>query len=243
MADDPYCQFAQLVIVGIAQCLRRSNDDRLAGVYAQRVEVLHVADGDAVVVLVAHDLILNLLPSAQGLLHQHLRRERESLLEQHVQLCLVVGKAGTQSAKSIGGTHNDGIAQVARSLAGILCVLAGFALYGLYVYLIQTLHEELAVFGVDDGLYRSAEHLHVVFLKNLVAIQLHTAVQRRLSTEGQQYAVRTFLLDDLLHEIRCHRQEIYLVCHALAGLHRSDVGVYEDRIDALFTQCLQSLRA
>ena len=39
----------------------------------QRVEVLHVTYGDAVVVAVAHYLILYLLPSLQTLLYQYLR--------------------------------------------------------------------------------------------------------------------------------------------------------------------------
>ena len=55
------------------QRLRRRDDDRLAGVDPQRIEVLHVADGDAVVARVAHDFVLDLLPAAQALLDQHLR--------------------------------------------------------------------------------------------------------------------------------------------------------------------------
>ena len=39
---------------------------------AHRIEVLHVADGDAVVATVANDLVLDLLPAAQAFLHQHL---------------------------------------------------------------------------------------------------------------------------------------------------------------------------
>jgi len=42
---------------------------------AQRVEVLHVADRDAVVEAVAHNLILDLFPALEGFLHQHLGGE------------------------------------------------------------------------------------------------------------------------------------------------------------------------
>ena len=39
---------------------------------AEGVEVLHVADGDTVVVLIAYHLVLNLLPALERLLDQYL---------------------------------------------------------------------------------------------------------------------------------------------------------------------------
>ena len=42
------------------------DDDGVAGVDAHRVEVLHVADGDAVVVGVAHHFVLDLFPARAG---------------------------------------------------------------------------------------------------------------------------------------------------------------------------------
>lgn len=48
-------------------------------VNAQRVEVLHVAHGDAVIGHVSHDLILHLFPAQQGLLHQDLAAHGQSL--------------------------------------------------------------------------------------------------------------------------------------------------------------------
>ena len=41
---------------------------------SHRVEVLHVADGDAGVAEVAHDLVLDLLPAREVLLDQHLEQ-------------------------------------------------------------------------------------------------------------------------------------------------------------------------
>ena len=48
------------------------DDDAVAGVDAHRVEVLHVADGDAVVGAVAHHLVLDLFPAGEDLLDQDL---------------------------------------------------------------------------------------------------------------------------------------------------------------------------
>ena len=72
MAHNLDGQCAQFVILAIGKCLRRSYDNTLAGMYSERVEILHVADSDAVVILVAHNLVLNLLPSLETLLHKYL---------------------------------------------------------------------------------------------------------------------------------------------------------------------------
>ena len=59
---------------------------------SQRVEVLHITNGDTVVVAVAHHFILYLLPSLETLLHKHLWRESECLLSELVQFLLVVSE-------------------------------------------------------------------------------------------------------------------------------------------------------
>ena len=56
----------------VVERLGGRHDDGLAGVDAHRVEVLHGADGDAVVLGVPDDLDLDLLPAGQVLLDQHL---------------------------------------------------------------------------------------------------------------------------------------------------------------------------
>ena len=44
-------------------------------VYPKGIKVLHIADSDAVISRVTYHLVLDLLPSQQRLLHQHLNRE------------------------------------------------------------------------------------------------------------------------------------------------------------------------
>ena len=93
MADNLDSESAQLVIFRVGEGLRRSDNDRLASVDTEWVEVLHVADCDTVVVAVAHHLVLNLLPALETLLDEHLRRERERLLSNFHEFFLVVSKA------------------------------------------------------------------------------------------------------------------------------------------------------
>ena len=220
-----------------------SHHDALARMDAQRVEVLHVADGDAVVVAVAHHLVLYLLPASQRLLHQHLRREREGLLGLRQQFVVVVAEAGTETAEGVGGTQYDGESQFVGCPLHLLDSRARLALDGLHANLVEALHEEVAVFGVDDGLHGCAQHLHAVFLQDSTFIEFHAAVQGCLSAKREQDAVGAFLLDDALHELGRHGLEIHRVGHILAGLHRGDIRVDEHRVDALFLQRLQGLRS
>ena len=67
-----------------------SHDDRLTRVDAQRVEVFHRGNGEAVVVGIADALELNLLPAFQTLFNKNLRGESESTFSQFNE-CLLIG--------------------------------------------------------------------------------------------------------------------------------------------------------
>ena len=58
---------------------------------------LHVADSNAVVAAVAHDLVLDLLPALHALLDQDLRAGRERLSAERTQLRFVLRKAGPEA--------------------------------------------------------------------------------------------------------------------------------------------------
>ena len=73
-------------------------------------------------------------------------------------------------------------------------------------------------------------------------MERYATVQCRLSTERQEYAVRTFLLDDPLHEIGSDGQEVDFIGHPFRGLHGGDVRIDEHRTDAFFLQGFQCLR-
>ena len=75
MAHDLDRQRAQLVVFRVGEGLRWRDDDTLARVDAQWVEILHVAHRDTVVVTVAHHFIFYFLPTFEALFHKDLRRE------------------------------------------------------------------------------------------------------------------------------------------------------------------------
>jgi len=133
---------------------------------AERVKVLHVAYGDAIVIAVANHFVLNLFPTFEALFNQYLRRERKSFLGEAVKFLFIVAKTRTESTECIGSTDDDRVAQFLGSLAGLFDVLTGFALDGLYIYLVEFFNEEFPVFGVHDGLYGCSEHLQVIFFED-----------------------------------------------------------------------------
>jgi len=231
-------QLAELMILAVGERLRRSDHDRLAGMDAERVEILHVTHRDTVVVTVSHHLIFYLFPAFQTLLHQYLGRERECLFTEFGQFFVVLGEARTQSAQRVCGAHDDRITQSVSGLLGLFGILASLTLDGLDIDLVEFLNEQLAILSIHDGANRRAQHSYVVLLEHTALVKLHSTVERRLSAKAQQDAVGALFLYDTLHEIRLNGQEVDLVGHALRCLYGGDIGVDEHRLDALLTQSL-----
>ena len=233
----------QEVQLFLCQALRGRDDDALARMDAQRVEVLHVADDQAAVLRVADDLELDLFPALERLLHQHLRCEGEGLGGRGDELRLIVAEAGTQSTEGEGRTDDDGIADIRRRLFRLFEGFGGVRLDGLDLDLVQAPDEEVAVLGVDDGRDRSAQDFHAVRGEESALVQLHAAVQGGLAAEGKQDPVGLLLFDDLGDEFRGDGEEVNLVGNAFRRLHRRDIGIDQDGTDAFLAQGLESLRA
>ena len=241
MTDNADAERAQFVVFTIRQRLRGSHHDALAGMNAQRVEVLHVANGNAVVIAVAHDFVLNFFPTLETLLHEHLRREGEGLLNNRVELFLVVAEARAQSAQGISRTDNHRIAQFGRRLACLLGILASVAANGLDVNLIELLNKELTVFGIHNDLNGRTQHLHAIALEDAGLRQSHTAVERRLSAKSEQNTLGLLTGNDFFYKVGRNRKEINLVGHTFGSLHGGNIGVNENGLDSLLLQSLESL--
>ena len=93
MAHNLDGKLTEIVVFLVGESLRRSHHDTLAGVDSERVEILHVADSDTVVITVPYHLVLNLFPTFEGFFHKDLRREREGLLAGGLEFLLVVAEA------------------------------------------------------------------------------------------------------------------------------------------------------
>ena len=109
-ADDRGRGIAELLVGLVGERHLRRHRDRVAGVDAHRVEVLDRADDDDVVVQVADHLELELVPAANGLLHEHLgdRALAETALDRGTELGLGLGEAAAVAAEREGGTDDGG---------------------------------------------------------------------------------------------------------------------------------------
>ncbi|GFI52995.1 hypothetical protein IMSAGC021_01305 [Muribaculaceae bacterium] len=108
---------------------------------AQRVEVFHVADSDAVVKTVAHHFIFHFLPAFERLFHKDLRRECEGFLNESHEFFLIVTETAAEAAEGIGRTDNHRIAEGLGSHTGIVDRVDGLALDGLDLNLVKFLDE------------------------------------------------------------------------------------------------------
>ena len=100
---------AEHLVLVVGERLRRRDDDAVAGVDAHRVEVLHVADGDAGVGAVAHHLVLDLFPAEQRALEQHLvdRAGVEPAGDDPLELLRRRGDAAAGAAERVGGPDDQ----------------------------------------------------------------------------------------------------------------------------------------
>src|SRR4029078_11672923 len=70
--DDREGRRPQPLVHLVGERLDRRDHDRVARVDAQRVDVLHRAHGDTRVLVIAHDLVFDLLPADEALLDHDL---------------------------------------------------------------------------------------------------------------------------------------------------------------------------
>ncbi len=210
---------------------------------AQRVEVLHRHHREAVVVLVADHLELDLLPPFQALLHQDLAGEGEGALAELDELLLVVADARSLSPQGVGGADHDGEPDLMCRPEGIVQALHRVGHRCLDLNLVELLHKQIPVLGDHDRLHGGAQHPHPMLVEHTALVELGTAVEGGLTAKGEQDAVGLLLRDHPLHEVRGDGQEVNLVGHPLRGLYGCDVGVDQDGLDPLLTHGFQRLRA
>ena len=104
----------QLLLELLGDREERRRAEAVARVDADRVDVLDEADRDHLVLLVADNLDLELLPVLDGLLNEALVGERgvEATRADRAELLDVVAEAAARAAHRIGGTHHDRIADL-----------------------------------------------------------------------------------------------------------------------------------
>ncbi len=107
----------------------------------------------------------------------------------------------------------------------------------------QARGEPSAVFGVLDGGNRRAEYPHPKTCQHAATVQLQAAVERCLSAEAEQDALRPFPLNHLGNERRLNGKEVNAVSQMLGCLDGGNVRVDEDNPQAFRRERLDRLGA
>ena len=99
------------MVLLVGKSLRGTYDDRVTGVDADRIDILHITYCNCSIVFVTHYLIFNFLISLDALLNQHLMdgRERQCIFHQRNELFLVIRKTAPCSAESKCRAKHDRI--------------------------------------------------------------------------------------------------------------------------------------
>ena len=237
-ADDLEAGRAQHLVVLVGQGLARRHDDAVAGVDPHRVQVLHVADRDAVVRAVPHHLVLDFLPAHQRLFHQDLGDGAgvEAAPYDDVELLWRLGDAAAGAPEGVGGADHQ---RQSELLGGAARLVEGADDRGRRRGLAngrEQRPEPLPVLGVLDGLQRRAEEPHVVLLENAGVGKLDREVEPRLPAQGGQDAVGPLALDDPLDDFDRQRLDVDGVGDVLVRHDRRRIRVDEDGRDALLAE-------
>ena len=242
--DDGQGRAAQPLVDRVGQGLDRRHDDRIAGVDAQRIDVLHRAHGDARVVGIAHHLVLDLLPADEALLDHDLadRARPEPGADPLPVGGLGLDDAAAGPAEREGGPDDRRQADrrerlVRRAVAGRGRRACDDGARGIGLAdPVEQVAERLAVLGHPDRLERRAEEPDGVAFEDARIGHRGREVQRRLAAEARQQPVGALLRDDRLDRLDRERFEIDDVGHRRVGHDRGRVRVDQDRPDALGPQ-------
>ncbi|KAI6769203.1 hypothetical protein HG531_010307 [Fusarium graminearum] len=203
------------------------------------IEVLHVTNGDTVVLSITDNLVLDLLPALHTALNKNLGTGGESLVAELHELILVVGETTAEPTEGIGGTHDDGETNVLDGVHSLVNVVGRSRLGALLADGVHAAGKELTILGGDDSVNGGTKDLDTEGLE--LVLELDTDLEGSLSTKGDIDGIGTLVLDDLADEVGVDRKEVNLVGQTLGGLDSGDVGVDEDGVDALLLQGLDGL--
>ena len=221
--------------------------DGIAGVDAHRIDVLDAADDDAVVLAIADDLELVLLPPDDRLIDLDLcdHGGGEAACDDVSELVFVVRDAAAGAAESEGGSDDGGEADLLEEGEGILHRGDGLGLGEVEADGLADVLELLAVFGAMDDLAVGADHLDAELGEGSVVEEFAGAVEGGLSAEGGEddvdladgrvlrggalpFGLFELALDDLADGLGGDGLYICSVGERRIGHDRRRVGVHQD---------------
>ena len=243
--DDRVGILLQLLLQGRGDRQHRRGAVAVAGVDAHRIDVLDEADGDHLVVGIAHDLQLQLFPAQHRFLHQHLVDQAggQAAGDDDPQFLQIFDQAAAGAAHRVGRADDDRIAELGGDLLGVFEGRDGGAARHLDAEAVHGLLEGDAVLAALDGVDVDADDLDPVALKDPGAIQFGGEVEARLAAEVGEDGIGALGGDDLFQGLDVERLDIGDIGGGRIGHDRRRVGVDQHDLVAEGAQGLARLGA
>ncbi|SIJ53860.1 Uncharacterised protein [Mycobacteroides abscessus subsp. abscessus] len=202
---------------------------------ADGVDVLDRAHDDDVVLVVAHELELVLLPPEDRLLEEDLGGDGvgEAGTGDAAQIGLVIRHARSESAHREGGADDEGVAELLGAGDRLVEGVADDGAGHLGAAVLDDLLELLPVLAALDRVDVGADELDAVLLQRARLVEGDRGVERGLPAEGRQDRVGALLGDDRLDDVGVDGLDVGGVGDVGVGHDRRGVGVDEDDAQAL----------
>ncbi len=234
---------AHFLVFAIGQGLGGGDGDAVAGVDTHGVEVFDRADNHDVVVLVAHDLQLEFLPSQNRFFDEDFGGDAglESARGDVAQLIHVLSRAAAGAAEGEAGANDDGEADFFGGFFRFLYRVDMDALETLDVGLFHGGLEEVALFSLVDRIDAGPDQFHIVFVEHAIGRHRNRGIERGLAAECGEECIGPFLGDDFLHHFGCNRLDVGSVRDFRIGHDGGRVAIDQHHFVALFAQRLTGL--
>ncbi|MBG9885722.1 hypothetical protein ABE10_03795, partial [Bacillus toyonensis] len=236
--DDVDADVAEVLVLAVGQRECRRDRDRVAGVHADRVDVLDRADHDRVVGCVAHELELVLLPAEDRLFEEHLVRRRvvKAGTGDAAEVGLVERESGPESAHREARSDDQRVTELLRRGQALVHRVRDAGGRDVRTGLDHQLLEDLPVLALADRVDLRSDELDAVLLQDSAFVQRHRGVESGLTAERRQDRVRLLLRDDRLDHLGRDRLDVGGVGKVRIGHDRRRVGVHQDDPHALLTE-------
>ena len=236
---------AEHLVLFIGQGLAGGYYDTVSGMGAHRVEVFHIADGNAVVSPVPDDFVFHFFPTHQGTLEQHLGDGAggQAALHNFLEFRPGVGNAAAGAAQGIGRAYDQGQAHFPAVSPGR--VHSGYGYIGRlrFADVVEKVAEILPILGLADGFQGGAEETDSIPFQDAGVGQGYGQVQPGLAAQGGQDTLRPFPLDNALDNLDRQWLDINPVGNIPVGHNGGRVGVDQDGGDPFLAQGFAGLGA
>ena len=213
--------------------------------HAHRIQVLHVANSDAGVVGVAHDLVLDFFPAGERALDQHLpdRTRGESLADDGFELERAFRHPAAGTAERVGRPNHQRKPDRCREFLGSIDRRHRAAVRHRLADAQQDALEGLSILRLTDRRQRRPEDAHLAALEDTGVGERHRQVEPGLPTQSRQQPIRPLPFDDRGDRLDRQRLDIDAVRDPLVGHDGRRVRIHQDGAHTFFAKRLAGLRS